>query len=388
MVQGIPKGEKPAGETRVAGQARSRRYGAMIEKANSERGTRYLIGAAALVVIIWWIYQAKSFVVWLLVSVFLAVLGAPPLLWLERKRVPSFVAILLVVAGVIGILLCLGAFVGASINSFSNALPLYQDRLQGQFSAFKEALSTQGIEIPDKFLLKYVNPGAVMSLTAGLLSGLSSMLSNIVLILLTVTFILFEASSFHIKLRAALGPAHKGFPPFARFFDDVARYMEVQTALSLATGVIIGIWLFILGVDFPVLWGLLAFLFNYVPYLGAIIAAIPAVFLALIQLGIGPAGYVAAGYVVVYFIIGNVVQPWLMGRRLGLSTLVVFVSLVFWGSLLGLVGMVLAIPITMALKLAFESNEGTRWIAVLLGPELSPADRPLIKQKGTGAGSK
>lgn len=360
----------------------------MIEKTSSERGTRYLIGAAALVVIFWGIYQAKSFVVWLLVSVFLAILGAPPLLWLQRKRVPSFLAILIVLAGFIGILLCLGAFVGASINSFSNALPLYQDRLQEQFSAFKEALNTKGIEIPDKFLLKYVNPGAAMVLTAGLLSGLSSMLSNIVLILLTVTFILFEASSFHIKLRTALGPAHKGFPPFARFFDDVARYMEVQTAISLATGILIGIWLFILGVDFPVLWGLLAFLFNYVPYLGAIIAAIPAVFLAFIKLGMGAAGYVAAGYVVVYFIIGNVVQPWLMGRRLGLSTLVVFVSLVFWGSLLGLVGVVLAIPITMALKLAFESNEGTRWIAVLLGPEPSPTDGPLIKQKGTGAGSK
>jgi predicted PurR-regulated permease PerM len=214
------------------------------------------------------------------------------------------------------------------------------------------------------------------------------MLSNIVLILLTVTFILIEASSLRIKLRVAFGLNQKGFPSLSRFVDDIERYMQVQTAISLAAGILVGTWLYILGIDFPVLWGLLAFLLNFVPYLGALIAAIPAIFLALIQLGIGPAMYAAVGYVFIFFIIGNVVQPWLMGRSLGLSTLVVFVSLVFWGGLLGLVGVVLAIPITMALKLALEGNEGTRWIAVLLGPEPSPKDVPSVEQKETAGGSK
>jgi AI-2 transport protein TqsA len=125
-----------------------------MEKGNSNRGLRYLISAAALVVILWGIYQAKSFVLWLLVSVFLAVIGTRALLWLERKRVPSVVAVLLVVAGLIGILLCMGALAGASINTFSNALPLYQDRLQEQISALKGRLGTRGIEVPDKLLLK------------------------------------------------------------------------------------------------------------------------------------------------------------------------------------------------------------------------------------------
>lgn len=359
----------------------------MAEQGNSKRGTRYLVIMAALVVILWGIYQAKSFVVWLLVSVFLAIIGTRPLLWLERKRVPSVVGVLIVVTSLIGILLCMGVLVGASINNFSNALPLYQERLHEEISALKGQLSTWGVEIPDKFLLEYVNPGAVMRLTAGLLSGLASMLSNIVLILLTVTFILIEASSFRLKLRAALGPNQKVFPSLSRFVGDIERYMQVQTAISLATGILVGIWLFILGIDFPVLWGLLAFLLNFVPYLGALIAAIPAIFLALIQLGMRSAVYAAAGYVVIFFLIGNVVQPWLMGRSLGLSTLVVFVSLVFWGGLLGLVGVVLAIPITMAVKLALESNESTRWIAVLLGPEPSPGDVPPVEPKETAGGS-
>jgi len=346
----------------------------MAAQGNEQRGVRFLFIVAALVVIIWGIYQAQSVLVPFLVSVFLAVIGTSPLLWLERKRVPSVIAVLLVVGGIIGILLIIGALVGTSINSFSNALPFYEARIQEKFFALKDLLMSKEIESPDKLVLKYLNPGAIMSLTSSLLSGLSSILSNIVLILLTVTFILLEASSFPIKLRVVLGGSQAAFPQFSRFVDSMKRYMVIQTVISLAAGILIGIWLAILGVDFPVLWGLLAFLLNYIPNLGSIIAAIPAVLLALIQLGLGRAALATAGYIVIYFMLGNIVQPRLMGRGLGLSTLVVFLSLIFWGSLLGLVGMVLSIPITMTLKIAFESNASTRWIAVLLGPEPSPKD--------------
>lgn len=356
----------------------------MSAQGNEQRGVRILLIMAALVVIIWGIYQAQSVLVPFLVSVFLAVMGISPLLWLEQKRVPSVIAVLLVVGGIISILLIIGTLVGTSINSFSNALPFYEARIHEQFFALKELLMSKAIESPDKLVLKYVNPGAVMSLTASLLSGLGSVLSNIVLILLTVTFILLEASSFPVKLRAVLGVPQAVFPQLSRFVDTMKRYMVIQTVISLAVGILIGIWLAILGVNFPVLWGLLAFLLNYIPNLGSIIAAIPAVLLALIQLGIGRAALVTAGYIVIYFTLGNIVQPRLMGRGLGLSTLVVFLSLIFWGSLLGLVGMVLSIPITMTFKIAFESHASTRWIAVLLGPEPSPED-VLAAQKASDA---
>jgi predicted PurR-regulated permease PerM len=157
--------------------------------------------------------------------------------------------------------------------------------------------------------------------------------------------------------------------------------MVIKTLISLATGFLVGIWLTILGVDFPILWGFLAFLLNYVPSVGSTIAAIPAVLLALIQLGIGSAGMAIAGYLVVNFILDGVVSTRLMGQRLGLSTLVVFLSLVFWGSLLGPVGMVLCIPFTMTLKFACENNKGTQWIAVLLGPEAPPESIPPVSIK-------
>jgi predicted PurR-regulated permease PerM len=145
--------------------------------------------------------------------------------------------------------------------------------------------------------------------------------------------------------------------------------MIIKTAISLTAGNLIGIWLSILGVDSPVPGGFLAFLLHYVPNVGPIIAAIPAVFLTLVQLGVGRFALTAAGYLAVSFILGNVVEPRLMGRRLGLSTLVAFLSLVFWGSLVSLIGVVLCIPFTMTLKFTRENNKGTQWIAVLLGPE-------------------
>jgi predicted PurR-regulated permease PerM len=355
----------------------------MTEQSNFPRGARFLIIAAALVIIIGGINQARSVLVSSLVAVFLAALGTPQVLWLERKRIPSVVAVLIVVAGMIAILLLVGGLVGTSLNNFSGDLPSYQQRIQEQVSTLKALLADKGIRVTDQVLLEYINPEAALNMSVDMLGGLGSALSNIILIMLTVTFILLEASSFPVKLRAVLGDPQQAFPQFTRFVDDIKRYMIIKTGISLTAGILIGIWLSILGVDSPVLWGFLAFLLHYVPNVGSIIAAIPAVILTLVQLGIGSAALTAAGYLAVNFILGNVVEPRLMGRRLGLSTLVVFLSLVFWGSLLGLIGVVLCIPFTMALKFACEINKGTQWIAVLLGPEAPAGSIPPVWKKGT-----
>ena len=352
-------------------------------EGNSPQGIRFLVIAATLVIIIGGINQAQSVLVSFLIAVFLALLGTPPVLWLRRKRIPSFAAVLIVVSVMIVMLLFVGGFVGTSLNSFIDALPSYQQRIQEQVSALKSLLAKKGMRVTDKMLFEYVNPAAVMRLAVGMLGTLGSAFSNIILILLTVTFILLETSSFPVKLRAVLGDPEQAFPQFTRFVDDIKRYMLIKTGISLTAGILVGTWLSILGVDFPILWGFLAFLLHYVPNVGSIIAAIPAVVLTLVQLGPGSAALAAFGYLAVNFALGNMVEPKLMGRRLDLSTLVVFLSLIFWGSLLGPVGMVLCIPLTMTLKFACENNKGTQWIAVLLGPE-APAERiPPVTDKGT-----
>jgi predicted PurR-regulated permease PerM len=344
----------------------------MHDQENVHHGTSFLVVAASFVIILWGINQAQSVIVLILVALFLAVIGSPPLLWLKRKKVPSVLAVLIVLAGMVIILLITGGFVATSLASFSGNLPFYQKRIEEDLLALRTFLASKGIVNTDAALLGYMNPGAVMSLTAGLVSGLGSTLSSILLILLTVTFILLEVSSFPIKLRAIIDDPRADFSNFKKFIENINHYLIIKTGVSVTTGIIIGIWMSILGVDFPFLWGFLAFLLNYVPNLGVVIAAIPAVLLTLLQLGAGRAALAGGGYLAVNFIIGTAIEPRLVGRGVGLSTLVVFLSLILWGDLLGLIGMVLCIPFTMTLKFALENNKNTQWIAVLLGPESPP----------------
>jgi len=355
----------------------------MTEQSDPHRGTRILVILAALAIITGGIHQAQSVMVWFLIAVFLAAIGTPSVRWLEQKRVPHVVAVLLVVTCMAAILMVIGGLVVASLKSFYADLPSYQERLQKHISSLQTFLATKGIPFTDSFLFDQIKPEAVKNLTASLFKGLGSALFEIVLILLAVTFILLESSSFPVKIRAILGDPQHDFHRFMRFVYDINRYMAIKTAISLIIGVLIGIWLSFLDVDFPILWGFLAFLLHYVPNVGALIAAVPAVLLALIQFGIGRAALVATGYLAVDFILGYVVEPMLMGRRLGLSTLVVFLSLIFWGGLLGLIGVVLSIPLTMTLKYVCENHKSTRWIAILLGPEMSPAKVPPTQKKET-----
>ncbi|MBK6846915.1 MAG: AI-2E family transporter [Proteobacteria bacterium] len=354
----------------------------MAQTQQSPRLMHLIVGAAAMVFIVWGVGQAQAVIVSLLVSVFLAVLATPPVLWLERKRVPFIAAVLLVVTGLVLVLVAIGAVVGASINSFYSALPRYQARIQEQVAAFSTFLASKGIERPGALLLAYANPGVVMSRTAGLLVRLGGALSSIVLAVITTTFVLLEAKSFPVKLRAVLGDPRQSFPRFAAFVDDIERFMVIKTLISLATGTLVALWLFLLGVDFPVLWGFLAFLLNFVPSIGSTIAGLPAVVLAAFQLGLWRAVLVAAGYLVINFVLDYGVEKRLMGRKLGLSTLVVFLSLILWGSLLGPIGAVLCIPLTLTLKCACDSSESTRWIAVLLGPEQAKARLKVAAQAG------
>jgi predicted PurR-regulated permease PerM len=144
--------------------------------------------------------------------------------------------------------------------------------------------------------------------------------------------------------------------------------MSMKTIISLVTGLFIGFALWFIGVDYPVLWGVLAFMLNFVPNIGSIIAAVPAVLLTVVQLGVTPALMVASVYIAVNIIVGSIIEPKYMGKGLGLSTLVVFVSLVFWGWVLGPVGMLLSVPLTITVKLALDSKPETKWLGHLLGP--------------------
>lgn len=329
--------------------------------------TLMLITVASFVIIVAGMRAAESILVPFLLSAFIAVIFTSPLFWLDRKGVPKVIAVLIVLAGIMVIGLILIVLVGTSLQDFSDALPTYQAQLSQETAKLIAWLGNKGIHISDRELLKHINPGAAMRLFAGTLDSFRKVLTNTFLIVLTVIFMLLEVSSFPDKLRAALGNTGSSFESLGKVTNGIKRYMAIKTLTSLATGIFVGIWLAILGVDYPVLWGLVAFLLNYVPNIGSIIAAIPAVLLSFVQIDMVHALFAALGYLVVNVVIGSVIEPRVMGRGMGLSTLVVFLSLIFWGWVLGPVGMLLSIPLTMILKIALEYNEDTRWIAALLG---------------------
>lgn len=332
--------------------------------------TGLLATLAALVIIIAGVKSASTLLVPFLLAIFISIICAGPFSWLQQHKVPAPIALLLVIATVMLAGLLVATLVGSSVTDFTSNLPTYQEKLRGLTVQLIDYLNNFGIKISKELLFDHFDPGAVMQSAASMLAKAGGVLTNSFLILLTVIFILFEAAGLPAKLRAALPDADSSLASFEKFINGVRQYLAIKTLVSFATGIAVAFGLFLLGLDYPLLWGLIAFLFNYVPNIGSIIAAIPAVLLAVVQLGSVQALVVAAIYLSINLLMGSAIEPKLMGRKLGLSTLVVFFSLVFWGWLLGPVGMLLSVPLTMIVKIALEVNDSTRWLAILLGSEI------------------
>jgi len=332
--------------------------------------TPVLLTLASFIIVVAGMKAASSLIVPFFLAVFIAVICTPPLYWLQQKGLPKVLALAIILITILAVGLLLGVLVGTSLNSFLKSLPSYQERLSTNTASMIGWLQEKGIAVSKEGIGETFSPGWVMRLAGNLLSALSSVLTNAFLILLTVVFILMEAADFPKKLQMALKRPEESLSTMEKFSRSANRYIVIKTLISAANGLAISFWLLILGVDYFVLWGVLAFLLNYVPNIGSILAALPATLLAFVQFGIGSAFLTVLGFLVISNVLGNFIEPKLMGKGLGLSTLVVFISLVFWGWVLGPVGMVLSVPLTSLVKIALESNEETRGLAIMLGSDV------------------
>ncbi len=339
----------------------------MISRRKNHVSMNIMIILASFIIIVTGIHYAAFIIIPFLLAIFIAILCTPPQRFLINKGVhPTLAVVIVLTLLLIGATL-LAAFVGASMNDFIVQLPVYQNQLEVKTGDFYTVLQNMGLELPAKDLREFIKPDIAMTFAANTLKKLSAALTNMFLISLTVVFILLEASGFKHKIHLAFNNSDESIESFERFMTSVNNYLAIKTVISLATGFVVSVGLLMIGVNHAILWGLVAFLLNFIPNIGSILAAIPAVLLALIQIGPGGAFMTAMLYLGVNTVIGNFLEPRFMGQGLGLSTLVVFMSLVFWGAMLGPVGMLLSIPLTMILKLALEHNEETKWIAILMG---------------------
>jgi predicted PurR-regulated permease PerM len=364
-------------ETAIAGASSRERFAAV----------RVMLSAAAFVIVIAGLRAAKDILIPILIAFFLAVLAAQPVAWLRRRRVPGPLAVALVVGVVLLVLSGFGAVVGTSVNEFTDAIPRYQERLATLDDQVRSWLDGLPFEHPPVEFIDIINPGQLIDLMGRGLRGIVATLSNTLLVVLTMVFMLMEAATLPVKVRSVFGGRSGLTDRFQQVTQQVQQYLAIKTLVSLVTGVVVGVWVHLLGLDFARIWGLVAFFLNYIPTIGSIIAAVPAVLLAAVQLGVGRALLVALGYVVVNTILGNLVEPALMGRRLGLSTLIVFLSLVFWGWVWGPVGMLLSVPLTMIVKILLENSDDLQWVAVMLDSGRAASERLARQESGAEGAS-
>ena len=342
-------------------------------EAIQKRGSA-VFAVAALVVVIYGMQWAKELLIPFLVAAFLALITMRPMLWMQRNRVPAVLAALLIVLAIMLVLTVAGVIVGRALADFTSALPGYQQRLDVLVQQLLKLIAAY-FETDESVenLGDLINPGWAMGQAARLLNAVRDVLTNFFLIFFTVVFILLEASSLATKVQVAFRGNGGNLERARVFLTNLGRYLGIKTLVSILTGILAYLLTWSLGLDFPQLWGMLAFLLNYIPTIGSIIAAIPAILLALVQLGVPEATATMIGFVAINIAFGNFIEPRLMGYGVGISPLVVFVGLISWGWILGPVGMLLSVPLTMTLKLALESDDNTRWIAILIGSERDAA---------------
>jgi AI-2 transport protein TqsA len=320
------------------------------------------ITALAVVVVLFALREARAIVIPTLMAVFLAIAVEAPVSWLERRHVARLVAILLVVGAVASSFFLLSLILGSTLQDLTQRIPEYQDQLQNRLETFLEswggAFGGDAAEFIDRLA-----PDDAIGLATSVLVSVRDLFGQTFLIVALVVFMLLEMPVLGAKLEATGSSRLTAVAVVA----SVRRYLGIKTITSMVTGALAGVLLSLLEISYAPLWGLLAFLLNYIPNIGSILASIPPVLLAILEGGLGLALLVLAGYLVINLSIGNFIEPRVMGEGLGLSTLVVFLSLITWGWLLGPIGMLLSAPLTATVKIACEQKSPDHPLAVLLG---------------------
>lgn len=361
----------------AAGRRRDRRRGpraiipAVFPSSSAQGGYRALVVAACLVIVVAGLKAAGAIFLPFLLALFVAVLSLPLLSWLRRRRVPGGLAVLLTVLAVMTLIVGVGFVLAGSVSAVAEAAPRYEERFLSLLDPFLAKLEARGVEVSEGFASRLLNLDRLAGLAAGAFASLASVASMGLLVALITVFLLLESLRFGERVAAAFG-REDVFARYSRITGEVQHYLVIKTVVSLATGAAAGLWLWILGIDFPLFWGFAAAVLHYIPNIGAVAAGAMPTLLALLQLGPTQALLVIVGYLVINLVLGNVVEPGLMGHRLGLSPVVVLISLLFWGFVWGLAGTFLAVPLTMVLRILCENTDDLRWVARLMDPNPPP----------------
>ncbi len=326
-------------------------------------GYRLLMGAAALVIVVAGLVAGRPILAPFTFGVLVSIVGIGPVYWLQEKKVPGPLAAIFVTVVIAGLLFGIGTLLATSISNLIEIIPKYQDSFQLLLVQAMDYAETWGVVIPRQSLS--LDASVAVDIAGSVLAATMRLLSSSATAIVITVFLLFEAADYRHKIRSAFD-MNIDVDRLERVGLDVQRYLFVKSITSAITGLLVFGLCYLFGLELPLLWGLLAFLLNYIPVVGSIIAAIPAVLLALVQLHFMSTTLLALGYIAVNVGVSNFLEPTLMGRQLGLSPLVVFLSLVFWGWSWGPIGMLLSVPITMLVKILLENSDDLKWVSILM----------------------
>jgi predicted PurR-regulated permease PerM len=352
------------------------------DRPQFSRTWRFLVGAASLGISLLILREFSGFVNTIVVAIILAVLFMPFLLWLEKKGVPFSLAFILTMVIVVLIIFGLLFFLVYSFNQLNETIPLYAAEMEDLIDNAQDFL---GRVEPDSAeagsLLDLIDPAKLLDIVGQFLSGLLGILSDAVVVLLALAFLLIGSKTFNAKTDRLINSGNPGFNRLYKFNQDIRRYIVITNNMGMLVGLVNTVILTLIGVDFAILWGVLSWLLSYIPFIGFFLAMIPPALLALLEFGWPAALLVVIAYVLINSAMDDVIKPRIMGEGLDLAPIVVFISVIFWGLILGPLGGILAVPATLAFKqLILEADPQSVWIADMMSakevePETSSSDK-------------
>lgn len=334
-------------------------------KTPVNRGFNFLLALGCIVIVVGGLKLAADLLVPIVLAFFLSVISLPILRWLRSIGIPRFPAVFLTVILGLGILSPV-VFIGLNmVTEFQNNFDTYNKGLTKKVADFQEWIGTTldyEIKVDAQKVIS-----TLQSSVFDFIGGAAGFLKDFTFVVILMIFFLSEAGGFSRKLIAIRRVNGPDFAAFTETAKDVQKYLGIKTLISLITGILAAAVTGWLGLEFALLWGMVAFIFNYIPAIGSIIASIPPTLLALVDKGPGTALTVLIGFLIINMILGNFVEPMLLGKRFGISAAVVVLSVVFWGWLWGITGMFLAVPLTMLLKVTLSDSDEFKWFSVFLG---------------------
>jgi predicted PurR-regulated permease PerM len=338
--------------------------------------TSLVLLVAALAVVLGALHVASAIVSPFLLAMVLALIFWPLLVWLRSRGLGLVSALIVLVLGLLVGVGLIALVIGSSISGMASRMDMYTEELSAKLQGLDTWLASQGLT--DVNLASLLPPDTIAALFGALVNALTSALYQGFVILLMLLFFLIEGPAIAQRIRLSLDQSDPNPARLGQFGRDVGQYFALRAAVNAITGAGVALVLWLLGVDFPLLWGVLTFFLSFIPYIGMFLASVPSVLLARAEYDLTHAVVVGLALTVVNATAENLVQPALMHKGLNLSPTFVFVSVLFWGWLLPGGGSFLAIPISLGLLAILANFPAARWFteAVTTSSALGGAHEP------------